>query len=404
MKRRRNKLHRGSWLSRLFKKQPKHSLSHEDISPSLKRGSDAAWELPKHESKEELPPAKEIRPPDIETPRTGIEALPEKHLRPPWYVRMFAPRRRKRRKIYKQPTPLFIKPIDPEPPRNRFQMSRVVMVIMNSTIMYLMAFLIIYFVYQMIVIFTANSFGISGVLYYYQVFWPIGDSSPLWFPHYKIILITGSGPFISLILGLIFFRVFVPRLKNPQTKLFFLWLALHALNMFFGAFVAGVITSDGFGYVPLWLGLHVGLRIFFSMIFLFGLASFGYHFTRYFLETAPSPSLLKSERRRQFLLYHVLIPSILGALVIILVRIPFNPPYQIIVLATMLAATITAVFNHKAKPDRIKSFPKHHDRKLHLGYLVVLALLMIGFRYGLALGLHFIINFRFSVSIFGATP
>lgn len=333
--------------------------------------------------------------------RSGVEPIKLRKRKKPFWATLFLPRRRNK---FKKDRPLFTKPVEPEPQRGKWQISRRVMIVVNSTIMYLLAFVAIYILYQMTVIFTANNFGISGVLYYYQVFWPIGNSSPLWFPFYKIILITGSGPFISLIIGLVFFRLLVPYAKDPILKLFYLWVALHALNMFFGGFVSGVTTSDGFGYVALWLRMNIVFRIFFSLIFLFGLASFGYYSTRYFLETALSPSFLSQEKRKLFLFYHVLLPSIVGAVIVILVRIPNNPPYQIIVLATILAATITAVFNRRAKPDRIKSFPKHHGRKLQVVYLLIMLLLMVGFRWGLAYGLHFIIKINFTVSVFGASP
>lgn len=268
--------------------------------------------------------------------------------------------------------------------------------------MYLLAFIIVYLIYQLTVIFTASQFGISGVLYYYQVFWPIGNSSPLWFPYYKIILITGSGPFICLIAGLLFFRIFAPQAKNPVTKLFFLWIALHALNMFFGAFVAGVTTSDGFGYVALWLHMNIVFRILFSLIFLFALAAFGYYATKMFLETAQSPLSLKAENRREFLFFQVFLPGVLGAIIITLVRIPVNPPYFVILLFTIMAATITAYLNRKAKPDHLKYFPKHHGRKLQFLYLIPMLALVAAFRLGLEHGLHFIIRMSISVSVFGA--
>lgn len=389
-----------SWLNRLIKK-PSPPPREEKISPSLLRNSESEWEIPKFDSDAVSAQDLYVPPEAGDDIRPAFEPKPIKKHHPPWWVGLFVPRRRK---IRHKSKPLFVKPVEPEPLRERFQMSRRVMITLNSTIMFMLAYVIMYVIYQMTVIFTANNFGISGVLYYYQIFWPIGNSSPLWFPYYKIILITGSGPFISLIIGLLFFRLLVPSTKNPILKLFYLWIALHALNMFFGAFVAGVTTSDGFGYVALWLGMNIVFRIFFSLVFIFALGAFGYHATRYFLETALSPSFLKPEKRRQFLVYHVLIPSIIGSVIIFLIRMPSNPPYQFIVLATMLAATITAVFNNRARPDRIKNFPKHHGRKLQLGYLFFLALLMFAFRFGLAHGLHFIIKFNFSVSIFGAMP
>ena len=267
--------------------------------------------------------------------------------------------------------------------------------------MYLLAFMLVYLVYQFTVVYTANRFGISGVLYYYDVFWPIGDSSPLWFPFYKIILITGSGPFISLIAGLLFFRLFMPKIKNPVTKLFYLWIALHALNMFFGAFVAGVTTNDGFGYVALWFYMNLIFRIIFSFIALFALAMFGYYSAGYFLETAQSQSYLRSEWRQEFLFFQALLPGILGALIIMLVRIPVNPPYHTIILFTLFAATIAALFNPKAKPGRVKSFPKHQGRKFQWVYFLVLLALLAFYRIVLSYGLHIIIKISMTVSFFG---
>jgi len=403
MKRRRHRSRKKSWFSRIFKK-PRPTLGGDAIAPQYLRQAGDKTEIKEQAAPEHFLTEMEHYGNSSETLpvlRQGLEPIKRRKRRASFWMSFFIPRRRKH---IKKNQPLFQKPVDPEPKRSRWQMSRRVMITVNSTFMYLIAFVAIYIIYQMAVIFTANHFGISGVLNYYTVFWPIGNSSPLWFPYYKIILITGSGPLISLIIGLIFFRLLVPYAKSPVLKLFYLWIALHALNMFFGGFVSGVTTSDGFGYVALWLRMNIAFRIFFALLFLFSLAAFGYYSTRYFLETALSPSFLSHEHRRMFLFYHVLLPSILGALIVLLVRIPNNPPYQVIVLATLLAATITAVFNRRAKPDRIKSFPKHHGRKLQVAYLMVMLLLLMVFRWGLSYGLHFIINIDFTVSVFGSSP
>jgi hypothetical protein len=374
MSKRRRRAKNRTWLRRLFRKE-KPTIDQGPISPMLLREGAAEGGLDQKD----------------------FDKLTSQRRKRPWWQRLlFSSRRRK----HKTPTPLFIKPIEPEAPREKLRLNRSIMLAINSTILYLLAYVLVYLLYQLTVIYTANRFGISGVLYYFDVFWPIGDSSPLWYPYFKIVLITGSGPFISLIAGLLFFRIYIPKARNPVTKLFFLWIALHALNMFFGAFVAGVTTNDGFGYVPLWLYMNIVFRIVFSFISLFALAVFGYYAARYFLETALAPSFLKAEKRSQFLLYQAIIPGILGAVILFLIRIPNNPPYHIIMLFTFFAATITAYFNHKAKPDRIRSFPKHQGRKFQLTYFIIAVALLAAFRIILAYGLHIIIKFSMTVSFF----
>jgi hypothetical protein len=288
--------------------------------------------------------------------------------------------------------------------KRRFKFDAEVFLVINSTAKFLTAYLITYFIYSFANIFVANIFGISGVLYHYQIFWPVGNSSTLWFPAYKIIFITGAGPLLLLLIGVLLYQIIVNNTKTPNLKLFFLWMAFHSLNMFFGAFVSGVITSDGFGYVALWIYMNIVFKILFSLIFLFVLAAFGYNATQAFLETAQSPHWGKQENRMEFLFYQVLVSSLLGILILTLVRIPNNPPYQVILLFAILAATITAIFNREAKPDKSKSFPKHHGNKIQYGYLATSAFLLVLFRWGLSHGLHIVMKFEFSVSLFGVAP
>ncbi|MGB4205232.1 MAG: hypothetical protein WBJ84_06385 [Bacteroidales bacterium] len=307
-----------------------------------------------------------------------------------------------RRKPAKSTTPLILTPIEPEPVRKKYKLSNRQYLIINSTIKYLVAYILIYLIYQLTVVIVANLYGLSGVLYFHKVFWPIGDNSRLWFPYYKIIVIMGSGPFISLLLGLLFLRIAQTRTMDQGTKLFFLWLALHGLNMFFGAFVAGVTTNEGFGYVALWLYMSLMLRIVFSFIFLFALAAIGYYSTGLFYETAQSQAYLKSENKRLFILYQTLLPSILGAIIMLIIRIPENPPYQVLLLFTLLFATFAAYFNKKAKPKRIRNFPKHNGRRIEWGYIIVLVALLLIFRWLLYYGLHIILRFSVSLNLFGA--
>jgi hypothetical protein len=425
MSKRKRRSGKRSWLSLIFGQQQKPE-NHEEISPLLRRdgASETITPAPEEKVRRRRSPRRSYlgglvtvktkpgqdNPSDVsgsqgDGPLFIINSdEQDKRLRRKrsFLSSLFGPKKKRPQKTLE--VPVFNKPEERYKPPRKLRVGRNFLNTLNSTIMFVLAFVIVYLFYQMTVIFTASQFGISGVLYYYQVFWPIGNSSPLWFPYYKIILITAAGPFICLITGLLFFRIFAVQTKNPVTKLFFLWIALHSLNMFFGAFVAGVTTNDGFGYVALWLYMNIVFRILFSMIFLFALAAFGYHATKLFLETAQSPLMLKSENRREFLLFQVLFPGILGGIIIMLVRAPINPPYWIILLFTMLAATITAFLNRKAKPEHIKYFPKHHGKRLQLGYLVVLLVFLAGFRLGLEHGLHFIIRMSMSISIFGASP
>ena len=279
--------------------------------------------------------------------------------------------------------------------------------IFNSTVLFIITYIIAYLTYQFAVIFVSSFWGIDSVLYYYEVMFPIGNASPLWSKH-NIILITISGPIVSLIMGMIYYKVFLPRdVFGPVTKLFFLWLSFHSFNLFFGAYVAGFITDQGFGYVVNWLYLRFFIKLALVMLSLFVMMVIGYYATKPLLETSNSLQRVSRENRGYFILTQMIVPWILGGLILILIKIPNNDPqheniivYDLIVLATLVFSIATTFFNKKAKPDSLRYKSKKRLKFVWL-YMLIAILLIIAYRLGLDNGLHFIIRIMFRVAPYG---
>jgi hypothetical protein len=157
-----------------------------------------------------------------------------------------------------------------EEPRSEIQKQRkrLIHFTVNSTVLFLIAYVLAYVTYQAMVMFVASRFGINSVFYFYEVAFPVGNNSSLW-SDFNIILITFSGPFISVILGAYYLFLYVRKEKTRGlTKLFVLWLSFHFLNFFLGAFVGGAITHQGFGYVIEWLFMPTFLRFGLSILFI----------------------------------------------------------------------------------------------------------------------------------------
>ena len=279
--------------------------------------------------------------------------------------------------------------------------------IFNSTVLFLIAYVVAYLTYQLTVIFVASFYGIDGVLYYYEVFFPIGNGSPLWTP-FNIILITLSGPIVSLILGLVYYKLFLPRDGfGPVTRLFFLWLSFHSFNMFFGAYAAGTITDQGFGYVANWLHLPVVIKFALAMISLFVLMVIGYNATKPLLETSNSYHRVNSKNRNYFILNQAIIPWILGGVILILIKIPNKNPqhvniivYDLIIIGSLAFAIIPTFFNKTVKPDNLR-FKSSKRMKFVWLYMLIAILLIVAYRLGLDNGLHFIIRIMFRVAPYG---
>ena len=287
--------------------------------------------------------------------------------------------------------------------KEKLEMTSYIIYAVNSTMLYIAAYMVAFFTYQLAVIFVASHYGIDSVLYYYEVYFPCGNNSPLWTP-FNIILITLSGPMISIIMGTIYHHVVLKRMYKPANKLFVLWLAFHSINMFFGAFVAGIITDQGFGFVADWMYMHVAFKFMFAIIAIFILAVLGFYSARYFLETATSVYRIKSKNRLAFFIAQGIIPWFIGGLILFAIKYPTILPqhenilvYDSIILGTFIFLIIPIIFNTKAKPKFIDKYSRS-KRGINWTMVIAIVLLLVVFRLGLSGGLHFFIKIIVSIS------
>ena len=277
----------------------------------------------------------------------------------------------------------------------------------NSMGFYMLAYLVVYFIYQFTEALVAATFGIDSVLFYYEIYFPIGNASPLW-DRFNIIAITLASPFVSLIIALILLRVVLMREKlNPQLRLFFLWVAFHSATHFLGAFVAGIVTSQGFGYVANWLFMNVFFRILVSLIFLFLLTITGYYSAVFVLETIPAGIRQHRWRLSMALGARIILPWIIGGLLIIVAKYPDAIPqhpnimiYDAVIIATMGFMVIPAFFNYKAKPRSLVERPRRNSRPPGIMVFAVAFLTLILFRMAFDRGIHLIMNFSFDVGFY----
>ncbi len=284
---------------------------------------------------------------------------------------------------------------------------KIAVYIFNSTVLFLISYIVAYITYQLIVIFVASFFGIDSVLYYYEVLFPIGNYGSLW-TRFNIIMITISGPLVSLILGLVYFRFFLRREGiGPMAKLFFWWLSFHSFSMFFGAYVAGVITVQGFGFATGWLFLPVFIKFLVALGSLFVLMVIGYYATKPLLETSNSLRHIIRGNRGYFILTQAVVPWFLGSLILFLIKIPDKNPqheniivYDLIIIASLVFAIIPTFFNKKAKP-RNKLFKSRKRMKFVWVYMLVAILLIVAYRLGLDNGLHFVIRILVNITPYG---
>lgn len=265
----------------------------------------------------------------------------------------------------------------------------------NSLFLFLTAYIVVYLLYQFTVLFSASLWNLDSVLYYWDL--AFDDYSPKW-NKWNIIAVTFSGPFISIVTAILFLKVlFNIETLNVSHRHFILWISLHGFNRFLGGFVAGVITDEGFGYVVNWMYIPEFIKILLMILAVFLLGVIGYFTTRQFLDISGSFHYIRKANKKAYLFSQAVLPSIVGSILLILIKLPNNAPYETIIIGTFIFLTIPTLFNFRANPTPVYTTEKIKNR-FYFKYFIAFIILMVFYRVILDSGLHFKINIDISIS------
>lgn len=266
--------------------------------------------------------------------------------------------------------------------------------IFNSTVSFIVAYLLVYLIYQFAVILLASFQEIYGVLYYYQV--DFNDHSTNW-TVLNIIAITLSGPLVSLSIGLYFYNSLFFKAKQYATlRLFYYWVGLHGMAFFFAAFISGVITNKGFGYVPLWLFWNDFTRFFFALLALVGLGLIGYFSAARLQATSNNSFRIVKENRALFFMHQSLIPFLLGSALILVVKMPNNQAYDTLILVFGSILSLAVLFN--LDTPNYPLFRSNNRAMFNFSLFLLTLVLLYIWRIFLADGLHFFVQFIIKVT------
>jgi hypothetical protein len=267
---------------------------------------------------------------------------------------------------------------------------------LTSTAMFMVTYQFSWFFYQLVVMITASFFGIDSVLYYYEVMFPVGSNELIWTPE-KIIIITLSGPLTALLVWILL--RFVLRLKSrygSHFRMFLVWMYLISMMLFFGAFVGGAITLEGFGYLIDWLFMSVALRMILSLIFISMIIALSWRVVGYLPETTRSNSW--KNNRHFYVLSRLVIPWLLGSGIMTLLKLTNNImqhaniwDYDTINLVTLAFAVVPPLFNSGTRPQLNKHRKVNHKLReaLPVFWIPIAIIVVVLFRIVLSYGIYF---------------
>jgi len=278
---------------------------------------------------------------------------------------------------------------------NKDQRNNFLIISLNSLVLFILSYLSIYILSQLITVWVSLSFDYKTILFYYKIYYNI-DSGDWTADSVKILF--SIAPLTGLLLGTIYIIFYSSFRNEPSTfKLFFLWGFIHGMVMFFGSLLMGTLLNKGFGWVIAYLYYRDTGKMIFSIISIFSLVSIGAIIAKSFLISGNAYFNNVTKSNRNFLLSaQVIIPAIIGTIVLMVFKIPndfyFGTTeemfFDILKLSTILLVIIPAAITFKSF-NEVYFDEEHRKIRLLWPSLLILVFLIIFLRIGLTSGIQF---------------
>jgi hypothetical protein len=258
---------------------------------------------------------------------------------------------------------------------------------LQSTAYYVLAFLIVYVIYQLVTILVASVFHIPVTWYYYELKFPLYTYSKL-YTRPALVLIFGIGPVVSLLLAFISLKSFFSRkASSSHFQLLYLWGIISGVNMFFGAYIIGFLTRTEFIYTSEWLlmsSIFDVEEMIFTLVSLGMLIIIGRLLTPLFLVSSGSVTLLKPEYRLFFVYSQVILPWIAGIAIFFLITTPhYYIPFLLKTLTPGLIVIPSLFLYNTARNENIHT--SGLIRRNYFRWSIVIAVIALLFFYRLVL-------------------
>ncbi len=278
---------------------------------------------------------------------------------------------------------------------NRDKRNNFFVITLNSLVYFVLSYLVIYVISQIVTVWIATSFDYKTIMYYYKIYYNIESSD--WTAD-SVKILFSIMPLTGLLLGVIFIIIYSTfRNETGKLKLFFLWGFVHGMVMFFGALLLGTLLNKDFGWVIAYLYYRDTGKMIFSIISIFALISIGAIISRSFLISGNSYFNFINESNKKYFLYsQVIFPGIIGSILLVFLKIPNSYYYvttdevffEIMKLSTLIILIIPLIMTFGTYSEVLfDEEPRRVNLKWKL--MIVTYILAIAFRFGFPNGIYF---------------
>jgi hypothetical protein len=251
--------------------------------------------------------------------------------------------------------------------------------LINSSVLYALAYNIIYFIQELFLALGKKWIGLKAYLYHNNHNW-VGEDP-------RDDLMQGLGALVILLLGILllvlFFRI---RKSSHWTNLFVLWLAHHGLIQALPQLSSVPMDRNSdVGQAITYLQLGTTADYIISYTSIIAIIALAYGFSRWFMQFTPVHSTPDHGIKRfRSIFYLVLLPAVIGTIILFPYRImPINR-YQMTVM--LLLVCVPSIFAFSWLVKGIKPVENEVNHKILVTPIVLSILILVFFQLILAPG------------------
>lgn len=256
----------------------------------------------------------------------------------------------------------------------------------NSTAIFLLAYFFVYISKQFAVAIAANSLDIRTIIYYFEIDYLIRGTE---WTQDAVKIVFSMGPFITLMISLIALIIYLNYIeKRWIVRTFVLWVFCHALIQFLGEVMAGTLLGRGFGWVLMYLYFADTANMIVSIVAVILLVGAGLFFSKNFLFTGNTYfNFLHGHRTNKFVFSQVIMPYLIGNVILILIKLPGLTVLELLINLSMLLLLLPAIIRSRFSNEL---FFDEEKRKIHPFYWWIFSAIavLIAFRVIFGIGVR----------------
>ena len=207
-------------------------------------------------------------------------------------------------------------------------------IVINSLVYFLLAYFLVAFLSNLVLITIAKIVGFNAVLSYNGFIL----SGAKW-TNDNIIAIYFFGNLTSLIMALLFRRIYyIERKSTSKIKIFYLWLYIISISWFLGEIIVGALFQTGIGAALIAFGVPFIFRLALAIVGILVLLFMGKNAQKHVMHSANSYfTSIASHKIGLFFTNQFLLPTFLGFLVIVMFKLPNISEYNYVDLYMLLS-------------------------------------------------------------------